>query len=295
MQLELLQEVSEKVGRAIFITGAPRSGTSLMSNLIYSLKNVECFYEPPFLKGFLLLMGGLDPAHAKFIFESFLFHELFYQALAGRHLNLNENDESCVYHARSREEIAERLARSHSFRDLFPRTLEHRLAFKVPGAVQELGLLRQYYSEMTFLVMVRRPQDFIASVMGRGWCSDRQLEQPQGDYVFHRTPITAKKVPAWVPVEVVEEFLELSEIERCAEFFISQYRHLIGRTDCLVVDYDAFVRDPGTSFFRIAERLGESFGSLTSNLLRSVREPPQDRGASLEDIGIERRRQLTEI
>ena len=295
MHLQLLQEVSDKVGSAVLITGGPRTGTSLMSNLVSSLDHVECFYEPPFLSGFLLLMKSLDQEKAKFILESFLFHELFYQALAGRRLNFNEHDESCVYRSRPRDEVMERLARSHSFRELFPRTLEHRLAFKVPGVMQELELLRSYYRDMTFLVMLRRPDSVIASLVGRRWLSDRQFEESVGEFVFHRTPHAAGKIPAWVPSDLIEEFVRLPEVDRCALYYIEQYRHLSERRDCVVVDYDRLVRDPRDYFPRVVETLEESFGSMTSALLDTIHERPRDHSDVLEQVQPTRRRRLIEL
>jgi hypothetical protein len=295
MQLELQREVSSKVGEAIFITGCPRTGTSLMSNLIYSLDRVECFSEPPFLNCFLRLLPNVEEQQAKFILESFLFHELFYQGLAGRRLNFNEHDESCVYRSRPRREIADRMARSLRFRDLFPRTLAHRLAFKVPGVMAELGLLRTYYNDMTFLVMLRRPDRVIASLMGRGWCSDQQLFQPAGELVFHRRSVADRRVPSWVPLESLDDFVRLPELDRCAVYYLEQYRHLVGRTDCIVVDYDALIKQPKPYFSRVVEALGESFGALTQGLLESIREPGGDGGIALDRIEPERRRQVAEL
>src|SRR5262249_27993660 len=148
---------------------------------------------------FFYMIDSLPEEQWKLLLESFVFEELLLQALAGRRLNLNKNDNSCVYHSRPPEEIAERLARTHRHHELFPRAMKYRLAFKMPETVPQLDRLRRYYPKMTFLVMLRRPESVIASLMERGWYSDHQLSHMGGDWIFRQTSLSDKKIAPWVP------------------------------------------------------------------------------------------------
>ncbi len=295
MKYQLLAEASQKTADAIFISGGTRTGTTLMGRLIYSLDHVECFHEPAFLYAFFYMIDELEEQQWKFLLESFVFEELLLSALAGRRLNFNEHDESCVYHSRPRGEIAERLSRTHRHHDLVPRSLNYRLAFKMPETVPKLDLLRRYYPKMTFLVMLRRPESVLASLIERGWYSDRQIEQPGGEWIFRNLPGQAVRIPPWVPDSLVEEFKGAPEADRCAMCYIEQYRHLATRKDCLIVDFDRLLLRPREYFGRIAESLGERFGAETPRLIDSVREPPKDRIVPLDEIAPDRSRQMAEL
>lgn len=295
MKHQILGEASEKTAKAIFLSGGTRTGTSMMARLIYSLDHVECFHEPAFLYAFFYMIDQMEEAPWKLLLESFVYEELLLSALAGRRLNFNENDESCVFHSRPRSEIAERLARTHRHHELLPRAREYRLAFKMPETVPQLERLRRYYPDMTFLVMLRRPESVIASLIQRGWYSEKQIRGTGGDWLFRDKTVDGRKIPAWVPDSLIERFIAASEVDRCAMCYIEQYRHLVGRRDCVIADFEELMRNPLSCFQAVTDALGEKFGPMTAQLLDTVREPSKDRSIPLEDISPDRRRRMAEI
>jgi hypothetical protein len=266
-----------------------------MARLIYSLDRVECFHEPPFLYAFCYMVDEIGEEQWKMLLEALVFEELLLSALAGRRLNFNEHDDSCVYHSRPREEIAERLARTHRHYELYHKALQYRLAFKMPETLPQLSQLRRYYPNMTFLVMLRQPESVIASLMERGWYSDHQMVHLGGDWIFRRTSKTNKKIAPWVSDALVEEFVRSQEVDRCAMCYIEQYRHLVGRTDCLVVDYDELVQRPRSYFGAVVESLGERFGPLTSNLLSTIGGTSNHATIPMDQIAPHRRQEMAEI
>jgi hypothetical protein len=295
MKHQLLADATKATARSIFLSGGTRTGTSMMARLLYSLDHVEGFHEPAFLYAYFYMMENVGEAPWKFLLESFVFEELLLSALAGRRLNFNENDESCVFHSRTREEIAERLARTHRHHELVPRSRDFRVAFKMPETVPMLDRLRRYYPQMTFLVMLRRPETVIASLIQRGWYSDAQMKAAGGEWVFRDKAPGGLRIAPWVSDELVDEFVATAEVDRCAMCYIEQYKHLVGRTDSIVVDFDELNRKPVPYFTGVTEALGEKFGPMTNQLLAEVREPPKDRSIPVEDIAPARRKQMAEI
>jgi hypothetical protein len=295
MKHQILAEASEKTAKAIFISGGTRTGTSMMARLTYSLEKVECFHEPAFLYAFFYMIDQMGKDPWKLLLEGFVYEELLLSALAGRRLNFNENDESCVFHSRPRSEIADRLARTHRHHELLPRAREYRLAFKMPETVPQLDTLRRYYPNMTFLVMLRRPESVIASLIQRGWYSEKQMHGAGGDWLFRSNSVDGMKIPAWVPDSLIEEFAAASEVDRCAMCYIEQYEHLVGRSDCIVADFDALMHAPRSYFSAITDALGEKYGPLTTGLLDTVREPAKDRSIPTSGISSERQQRMTEI
>jgi hypothetical protein len=284
MSYRLLPEVSSQVARAIFVSGGTRTGTSMMAKLLYSLDKVECFHEPAFLYAFMYTINSVPERDWKLLFEAFLVEELLLQALAGRRLNFNEHDQSCVLSSLTRAEVEARLARTHRHIDLVPRAAQHRLAVKMPETIPALERLRSYYPEMTFLVMLRRPESVIASLLERGWYSAKQMVEVGGDWVFRDTSLTPLKIAPWVTDDLIPKFVAASEIERCAMCYVEQYRYLAGRKDCLIVDYDQLVAAPHAYFGRVAEQLGERFGERTVSLLDAIREPGRHPQIATEQI-----------
>jgi hypothetical protein len=295
MKHQILSEASKKTASAIFLSGGTRTGTSMMARLIYSLDHVECFHEPAFLYAFFYMMNQMDEAPWKLLLEGFVYEELLLSALAGRRLNFNENDESCVFHSRPRSEIADRLSRTHRHHELVPRACEYQLAFKMPETLPQLDTLRRYYPDMTFLVMLRRPESVIASLIQRGWYSDRQMRGTGGEWLFRETVVDGLKIPAWVPDSLIEEFVSVSEVDRCAMCYIEQYKHLVERRDCTVADFEELMHSPRPYFGALSDRLGRKFGPMTAQLLEAVREPSKDRSIPVNDISPERRRRMAEI
>ena len=295
MKHQILADATEKTARAIFLGGGTRTGTSMMARLIYSLEKVECFHEPAFLYAFFYMIDQMDEGPWKLLLESFVYEELLLSALAGRRLNFNENDESCVFHSRPRAEIADRLARTHRHHELLPRASQYRLAFKMPETVPQLDTLRRYYPHMTFLVMLRRPESVIASLIQRGWYSEKQMRGTGGDWLFRTGSVEDMKIPAWVPDSLIEEFVAASEADRCAMCYIEQYKYLVGRSDCIVADFDELMHNPLPYFGAVTRALGEKFGPMTTQLLETVREPAKDRSIPIDDIAPERWRRMREI
>ncbi len=293
MELRLYPEVVTAVSKSIFISGCTRTGTSLMGQLIYSLDNVEQFHEPPFLYAFMYLIDDVADDVWKFLLESFVFEEMMLPALAGRRLNFNEFDDSSVFKSKSRDEIMARLARSHRRQEIFPVALNRRISFKMPETLPRLGRLRRYFPDMTFLVMLRKPENVIASLMERGWYSDAQMTGTSGEWIFKKGH--DEKLPPWLQNDMVDEYIAMPEVDRCALCYLVQYENLIDRQDCLVVDYDKLIAEPHAYFARVCVALGERFGALTPQLLDGIREPAKDRAIAVDRIDSGRHRRLTEV
>jgi hypothetical protein len=107
--MQLKESVKSKVNNSILITGSARSGTSIMGKIIHSLKNVEYVFEPPTLVSLFSVIHEMDEKHWSLLFQTYLYEEFLINAIAGRNLNFNTNDDSCIYNTKPRNEIEERL------------------------------------------------------------------------------------------------------------------------------------------------------------------------------------------
>ncbi|MEE8093892.1 MAG: sulfotransferase [Gammaproteobacteria bacterium] len=280
MKYRIDPAVSRAVSRCIFLTGSTRSGTTIMGQLLLSLDGVEFFHEPPFIYLLIALIGDVEEETWKIMFESYLFEDNHMLAIPGRRLNFNRGDDSSVFRGKTREDIEARTAKTMRRVEILPRALNGRFGFKMPEMLPYLPKLRAYYPDLVTIVMLRCPKSVIASILAKGWYSDEALSDETGERLFRKG--CTLRIPYWLPDGIVDRWTEMSELERCCFCYSYQYRNLVGRNDCIVVDYDEFVTAPHRKFAALAEILDCEFGALTKDLLDGTAEPRRNREISFD-------------
>jgi hypothetical protein len=257
--------------RAIVIAGAARSGTTMMGLLLGSLRQIEYLHEPPLLHSLFTEIDSLPAPSWRFLYETYLFEDFLIDAVAGRRLNFNKHDQSSAHHTKSDEELSRRLARSWSRRDAYKEAERCRVCYKIPDLTPFLGKLLALYPETTAVVMVRRAESVIRSVLRRGWFSNAGLSNVTGIWPLHPGP--PPHAPYWLPADDIEAWRGMSELERCCHYYMTIYAELTEHHQIIVVDYDDFIDHAAWKFAQIAEKIGHGFGDKTQGLLSNVAEP----------------------
>ena len=82
----------------LVITGAPRSGTSLLGKLVSTLQGIEYHFEPPmvWVLSSLLSMKAVTPEIASILLQLHLHEDLLVESAHGRKANLRPGDDSMV-------------------------------------------------------------------------------------------------------------------------------------------------------------------------------------------------------
>jgi hypothetical protein len=266
------------VSRSIFITGVARTGSTLVSRLVNSLRDVELTSEPSFLFCLFPLLGKIPDQYWRYLLESYLFEEHLMQGLQGRTINLNRGDDGSAWHSKPAAELEARLNVTHRRRDTLAGAETKRIAFKLTDMMPYIPKFCEFYPEATIVVMVRQPDSVIASILAKGWYSNRDLSELHSIWPYSIR--NGYAVPFWVPPAHAEYFLGMSEIQRCVFYYTYMYESLAAVPRILFLDYDHLLANPRRVFSRLAERLGCVFGPLTDELLQSVAEPIKDRAVS---------------
>lgn len=269
------------VGRAILITGAARTGTTMMGQLFQSLEDVEYIFEPPALFGLMPLIDQIAAEHWRLLYETYLFEDVLLEALAGRRLNFNTHDDSHVYRAKSEAEIAERLSQSHRRDALVAQAARSTIAYKMPDMIHLVPRLTELFPETVTIVMSRRPEPVIASVGAKGWFADDRLRNAPATWPFRRHRGFA--VPFWLPEDETDAWLDAGELERGARYYVNMYE-TPPPASAIVIDYDAFVAEPASVFDGLARRLGRTYGPKTALLLADVAPRPAAGDPGLESV-----------
>lgn len=211
-----------------------------------------------------------------------MFEDFLVNAIAGRRLNLNAHDDASVYKAKPESEIRERLGYSHRRSLDLDAIREAVLVFKMVDAVPYLRRIRDYYPGLRMVVLFRRVESIISSLMQKRWLADDGLSGFSAMWPYHECGDLA--VPFWVLPEDIERFAAMGELERCCYYFIRMYGALPDDPSLLVVDYDTFKQQPRAQFENIAAELGLRKGAMTDSLLEGVREPTRNRDIDFSSL-----------
>jgi hypothetical protein len=275
MTLRLLPEASTAVSQAIFLTGAMRTGTTMMARLVGSFAGTEIFIEPPLCYVLLPLIEDLPREQWQLLFEAALYEDCLLPALAGRNLNLNKADLTHILTMKEPSDVEARQRTPHKHRDLVEASLQSRIAFKIPEMTHLAGTLSGYYPQMKMLATVRQPESVVASILIKGWFDDSTLTGPSLKW-----PLKSDRkfnFPFWLEPKYESDWKTMTPIDRCCLAYIHQYDKVDAATFNLIIDYDRFVQDAKSDLGKICDFFGMNFGPKTDSLLGDIREPKKDR------------------
>ena len=262
---------SGTAGRCLLLTGARRTGTSLMANLLYSTREVELSFEPPALRALFPLLGALPAEHWRYLFDAYLFEEFLVGALAGRKLNFNRNDDSSVYAALDASEVDSRLAVGHRQADLAPRAMAQFPAVKLPDMNCYLSSFRQVAPDHTAIVMLRNPNSLIQSLLRMGWFDDKRLSGVSADWP-HRQ-VGDVPAPHWVEDDFLDQWATGSPLERSSYYYCRMYESVLSEDSLHFVSFDDFIINPEAHFAKLIDVLGLHAGLRTQALLDNIHDP----------------------
>jgi hypothetical protein len=266
----------------IFISGAARTGTTMLGKLFHSLSDVEYMYEPALLISLMAKIEDTPEDIWRLLYETYVFEDFLINALAGRNLNLNSNDDSSFLRAKTQAELESRTVRSMRHHTLFEKAATSKLVIKIPDVVHFMPLYKKYYPGVKIVALTRSFQSIIASLIKKGWFSDAGITGVTGYWPYKVSDNI--NLPFWLGSEFEHEFINGSEIQRCCIYLISIYENAINSSDFIFINYDNFIKDPKSEFSKLANSLEFKYGTLTEKLLSEVGETAGDRTISFDAV-----------
>ena len=264
--LHLSSEAALFAKSAVLICGTARSGTTLVGNIIHSMKSVEYAYEPPTLVLLLALINNINEHNWKLLYEAYLYEEFFLNALAGRAINCNTTDDSSIYKVKPTAEIESRL-RTHASKQLLQqRSLGSIIAFKIPSP-HLIPKLKEYYPSMRVVVVTRDAIDTINSLIAKKWFSK---EAEKFDLIWPFSIIDGIHIPYFVKVCDQKDWIAMSELDRAAYYYIRSCEYESSIDGKIEVNYSVLMQNPLNEVERIAELLGLKFGEMTHSIIGGI-------------------------
>ena len=252
----------------ILITGLPRTGTTLAGKVIGSCQQVEYFFEPPLIPTFFHHMAALPTEQIKALFEAYCIQELMNQALSGRRLNFNSNDDSYIGNYKEPASWEQRLLKSYRASELAALSHASIFCMKVPGVAHSLKTIKALYPEIKIVLITRDFNSIARSIRAKGWFNS---ENPNIIYPSKR--VGNDFVPSMVPDPWANQWSDLNEEERIAVYIFSQLEGLETAPKDYVLHYDSFVNDPKI-FPNLLDSMGLKYGTKTAPLLESIQAHP---------------------
>ena len=279
--LSLKKAINTKVNDSVLITGSARSGTSIMGKLVHSLQTVEYSFEPPTVISLLASIEKIDQDIWKLLFETYLYEDFYVNAISGRNLNFNSNDDSFILNAKSKDLIDLRHSKSFRKSDINANLVNGKIAFKIPDIVPYVRPLIRLYPNINVVLMRRNPVDTLNSLLAKGWFSDESLSE--SNLIFPFEYFDDHCIPYWVKNEDRTDWMLMSEIDRCAYYYLLM-DNVPNIENICVVDYDDLIQNPRKEMQYLCDNLNLSEGALTETILKSIAKSKVQRNNAILDL-----------
>lgn len=274
-----LADVQERnTETTIIVTGAPRSGTSLLGRLISTLGGIDYHHEPPmlWLLTGLLSMKVLSQSVASCFLKAYLHEELLVESVHGRRANLRPSDESLVLKSIRWEELVSRWQnirnRADAVQYISSRNL--RLAVKMPSVGEWIPFFETALPKSRFIIIVRDGRDVVRSILKKGWLTDEGLRDNYWPYKL----IGGQKVPSLVEDTIAQKWVRMNAATRACYLWRAdvesalQIKEKASLKERLhIMRYEELRKNPLHAMTEAAAFLSTEFTDLTDSGIRSVR------------------------
>ena len=291
MNLQISRNATQTISEAILISGTARGGTTIIGKIIHSMQGVEYVYEPPMLFMLFALINKVPIKEWKLFYETYLYEDFFLDALCGRSINCNKNDDSSIYKVKSAEEIDKRLSvsiRREEAEELCQNN--HILSFKIPDVVPYLNKLLEIYPKTRIVVAHREPIGTLNSLFYKRWFSEENLNSNTN---WPYKNFRGSHIPFWVKENDDELWIEMSELDRCAYYYIRMNEEAQKLPNKIEISYDHLITDPAAVVKCVSQKLGLQYGTKTTEIIKQIKATKIERDYSiLEKIDPAFKRQI---
>lgn len=271
--------------QVVIVTGATRSGTTILGKLVATLKDVELEYEPWLCRVLPMIAraGLIENDFAKKLFVKYV-NEVLIARLLGRNVNLRRDDASCILNALTEEELKERWGQPPDRNGVIT-TAQNRgsiLAMKMANLQPHYEFLSQSFTNCKFIHIVRNGLDVALSIMKKGWFTDERLrseiDSNLNKVVCDRKTGGEYLVPYHIPVSEARKFSEASDFERglmtwciVLEKNEAEVARLgLGNRNYLEIKYEDLLKEPVQTVARICSFIGTSDGEHTRRMIKTI-------------------------
>jgi len=271
-ELKLSKNTKSKCNSAIVISGAYRSGTTMIGQIIHSMKNVEYIFEPALFRSLFPLIEKMPAKQWQLLYETYLCNDFLYDALSGRRLNCNKKDYTLIYNTKSKKLVSQRYSKMWTKKELGGIARKSHVAYKLPSIVPFIPKLQNYYPKTRVIIIQRNPNDIFHSLKEKGWFIDEAMETADsifpGFFPYHQ--YKNYTVPLFVKNKDIKLFAQLDELHRMAYYYIRMYENLRKIKNAIIIQYENFLKNPKEETFKLSKKLNLKYGEKTKDIISTI-------------------------
>jgi len=278
MDMHISQNARSKIEKAVVITGTGRSGTTIIGKIIHSFQSVEYVFEPPVLVTLFSLIDKMPHEQWKLIYETYLYEEILINSICGRSINCNQKDDSSIYKVKLDKEIESRLNRSLRKEDAEHEVKKHNIAYKIPSITHYIPNLLGFYPNSRVVVVKRDPIGTINSLMHGKWLGDINLKSNNiWPFRIHK----GLHVPDYVKESDNQKWIEMTELDRCAYYYIRISQGAEKIKNKIEISYDELIDSPSQIIDKIVKKLNLQYGPKTESIIKEIKPTRTQRDYSI--------------
>lgn len=195
-----------------------------------------------------------------------------------RLINTNLGDDSSVWNVKSKAEIEARLAESVRKSDSEKMGEKSHIAYKLPDITPFLPKLKQYYPESRIVIVRRDAVGTLSSMIEKSWFSDANAN---ANLIWPFVQYEGLKIPYWVSQDDLDKWLAMSELERCAYYYVLVNKAADDVPGHIELKYSDLLQDANGTAKQLAEQLGVSFGCRSQEVIGTIRPTEKTRDKNL--------------
>lgn len=280
--MQISDKQKELIRNTVIITGVPRSGTTLLGNIIGSLAGLEYHFEPPtfYMITSLYAAGQLPLKVASNLLSIYFCEDLLLESVHGRGVNMRPFDDSLILNRISWAELNRRWQQVGNRHDaLVWIGREHsRLAVKMPNVMDAVDLFCHAMPSSHLVLVIRDGHDVVRSILRKGWVTDEGL---QYDLWPYRKTEQNVPIPYWVPLDMESRWPTMSpESRACLMWSVhAETAKKVVKSGkfpderLTIVRYEELLRKPVETIGEVALKLGHDQTSYTRRSIEDVRSP----------------------
>jgi len=291
MRLQTSDIQRKLLNGSILLTGAPRSGTTLLGKLISTFKGIEYHFEPPSLymiaSSYVANTMPLDVAVN--LLTIYLCEDLLLESVHGRSVNLRPNDDSLVLNRMSWNNLNERWKTVSNRNDAITMIQKQglRLAVKMPNLFDSYNLMKSTLPNMYTVISVRNGVDVIRSIICKGWVSRDGLSRDLWPY---RGVEEGINIPYWVTDEYKKRWARMNQETRACLMWTHHAElglNVVTENQGLQIHkvrYEELLVNPLQIIDELAEALGSETTFYTRKWIETVCIPKSMRERKMKDF-----------
>tara|TARA_A100001015_G_scaffold303029_1_gene391999 strand:+ start:9292 stop:10161 length:870 start_codon:yes stop_codon:yes gene_type:complete len=250
--------------KIIWITGIERSGTTVLGNLIGSLRGTEYIYEPDTLYPILFLKNKISPDKWKMLFECYFYNDLLRNRINNRQINLNKDDDSFYLNFKENLKIKKNHFDIFKKNKIVPRS---KIIIKIPGLIKEVIELKKYFNNFKFIIIERNGLEILSSIIKKNW-----FKKDHDNRHFPYIKYKEKCYPFWLKKKYFKSWKKFSSSDKAA-FYVIQLKKIINKNKKIYkINYDQLVSNPIEIINDISRKFNLLKTPKTVSLLKKIKK-----------------------